>query len=67
MNVAYTSIRFLMKPWKPRKELFHFKFSRAITYGSTNQMIYELRKYIAHKPRILMLSINTGTLIISIV
>lgn len=61
MNAAYTTIRFLMKPWKPKKEIFHFKFSRAITQGSTTQMIYELRKYILHKPRILMLSINTGT------
>lgn len=60
MQNSYKAIRFLLKPWRPKREIFHFRFSRAITEASTTQILYELRKHIQQKPKVLMLSINSG-------
>lgn len=30
-TMLYNSVRFMLKPWKIKKEVFHFKFQKAIT------------------------------------
>jgi hypothetical protein len=59
--IIYNSVRFILKPWKPKREIFHFVFSKAITQTAVNRMIFQLRKHLQEeKPKVLMLSINSG-------
>lgn len=59
-TIIYNSVRFILKPWKPKREIFHFVFSKAITQTAVNRMIFQLRKHLQEKPKVLMLSINSG-------
>ncbi|CAD8107960.1 unnamed protein product [Paramecium sonneborni] len=59
-TMLYNSVRFMLKPWRPKREIFHFVFSKAMTQTSANKIIFQLRKHIQEKPKVLMLSINSA-------
>ncbi|CAD8192984.1 unnamed protein product [Paramecium pentaurelia] len=59
-TMLYNSVRFMLKPWRPKREIFHFVFSKAMTQSSATKIIFQLRKHIQEKPKVLMLSINSA-------
>lgn len=59
-SILYNAVRFILKPFRPKREIFHFVFTKAVTQTSANKILYQLRKHLQEKPKVLMLSINSG-------
>lgn len=39
-TMLYNSVRFMLKPWRPKREIFHFVFSKAMTQSSATKIIF---------------------------